>query len=448
MTAQGTKPSAPPRPPLTSPRRLGTGGGTALYAGAVLGPGVLALPALAAAAAGPASVLAWAALLVTSVPVAACFAALGARFPDGGGVATYVHRAVGPRAAAVVGWWFYGAVPVGVVAAAWIGGQYAAAAAGWSGTGTAAVAALVLAAALAANCRGLRLSSRVQLLLVGLLTALLLAAVLAAAPQVRAAYFTPFMPGGWGSVGSAAGVLFFAFAGWEAASHLSAEFADPRRDLPRVTALTLAVVSVLYLGLAIVTVGALGPAAAATDTPLTALLTRSVGGAARAVAAVAALFLTFGAVNSYVAGAARLGAALARDGAAPRWLARGGAPGEVPRRSLAVLAAGCVAVGALAAGGAAGLDGLMRATSTCLAAVTLAGLLAALMLLPRRTPLWWSAVGSAAITATVLVLSGVLLLIPLALAAAALCFQTFRRARLPDSGSGADSGSGSEENPV
>ncbi|WP_245606441.1 amino acid permease, partial [Streptomyces himastatinicus] len=200
MTAQGTKPSTPPRPPRTSPRRLGTGGGTALYAGAVLGPGVLALPALAAAAAGPASVLAWAALLVTSVPVAACFAALGARFPDGGGVATYVHRAVGPRAAAVVGWWFYGAVPVGVVAAAWIGGQYAAAAAGWSGTGTAAVAALVLAAALAANCRGLRLSSRVQLLLVGLLTALLLAAVLAAAPQVRAAHFTPFMPGGWGSV--------------------------------------------------------------------------------------------------------------------------------------------------------------------------------------------------------------------------------------------------------
>ena len=226
---------------------------------------------------------------MTSVPVAACFAALGARFPDGGGVATYVHRAVGPRAAAVVGWWFYGAVPVGVVAAAWIGGQYAAAATGWGGTGTAAVAALVLAAALAANCRGLRLSSRVQLLLVGLLTALLLAAVVAAAPQVRAAHFTPFMPGGWGSVGSAAGVLFFAFAGWEAASHLSAEFADPRRDLPRVTALTLAVVSVLYLGLAIVTVGALGPAAAATDTPLTALLTRSVGGAARAVAAVAAL---------------------------------------------------------------------------------------------------------------------------------------------------------------
>ncbi|MDW6063751.1 hypothetical protein SAZ11_44525 [Streptomyces sp. FXJ1.4098] len=104
-------------------------------------------------------------------------------------------------------------MPVGVVAGAWIGGQYTAAAAGLGDTGTAAVAGLVLAAAFAANLGGLHLSSRVQLLLVGLLAALLLAAVLAAVPHLRAAHFTPFMPGGWSSVGSAAGVLFFAFVG-------------------------------------------------------------------------------------------------------------------------------------------------------------------------------------------------------------------------------------------
>ena len=38
--------------------------------GGVLGPGMLVLPHLAAQAAGPASVLAWAALIVVSVPVA------------------------------------------------------------------------------------------------------------------------------------------------------------------------------------------------------------------------------------------------------------------------------------------------------------------------------------------------------------------------------------------
>ncbi|MFP3616342.1 amino acid permease, partial [Paraburkholderia sp. SIMBA_050] len=51
--------------------------GAALYIGAVLGTGVIALPALAAEVAGPASLLAWAALVVLSGPLAATFAALG-----------------------------------------------------------------------------------------------------------------------------------------------------------------------------------------------------------------------------------------------------------------------------------------------------------------------------------------------------------------------------------
>ncbi|MFE0190425.1 APC family permease [Streptomyces sp. NPDC058989] len=424
MTVQETSLAAPERADI---RRLGIGSGTALCAGAVLGPGVLTLPSLAAAAAGPASILAWVVLLAMCVPVAASFAALGARFPDGGGVATYVHRAIGPRAAAVVGWWFYGAVPIGVVSAAWIGGKYVADAAGWGEPGAYAVAGAVLVGSLVSNAVGLRMSGRVQLLLGGLLAAVLLCTVLTAAPQVSAAHFTPFLPGGWASVGSAASVLFFAFAGWEAASHLSGEFADPQRDLPRVTRRTLLVITVLYLGLAVVTIGVLGPAAADTDTPLTELLSRSVGAAARPVAAAAALFLTFGAVNSYLAGASRLGAALGRDGAAPRLLAKGGAPGEVPRRSLAVLGATAVAVGAAAGWGGADLDLLMRATATCLAAVTLAGLAAALVLLPRRTPLWCGVVASSLLTAAVLAFSGWLLVIPAVLACAACGFLTLRR---------------------
>ncbi|MEV0369614.1 amino acid permease [Streptomyces sp. NPDC050636] len=424
MTVQQTTLPASARPDV---RRLGIGSGTALCAGAVLGPGVLTLPSLAASAAGPASVLAWLVLLAMCVPVAASFAALGARFPDGGGVATYVHRAMGPRAAAVVGWWFYGAVPIGVVSAAWIGGKYVAEAVGWGDAGAAMVGGLVLAASLASNAVGLRMSGRVQLLLGGLLAAVLLCAVLAAAPHVSAAHFTPFMPGGWSSVGSAAAVLFFAFAGWEAASHLSGEFADPRRDLPRVTRYTLIVITVLYLGLAVATIGALGPAAADTDTPLTALLTQSVGVAARPVAAAAALFLTFGAVNSYLAGASRLGAALGRDGAAPRRLAKGGEPGEVPRRSLAVQGGAAVLVTVAAGFGGADLDLLMRATATCLAAVTLAGLAAALVLLPRRTPLWCGTLASSVLTTAVLAFSGWLLLIPVGLALASFCFLTLRR---------------------
>ncbi|GII03417.1 APC family permease [Planobispora takensis] len=434
--------------------------GTGLFLGAVLGPGVLALPHLAAAAAGPASVVAWAALLALSVPVALTFAALGGRFPDGGGVATFARRAFGPRAAAVTGWWFYFTVPIGVPAAAMIAGEYVASGLGLGPAGTVAVTCALLVAAFAANHAGLRFSGGLQLLLAGLLVALLVAAVAAALPAVRPQAFTPFAPHGWSGAAHAAGVLFFAFVGWEAASHLSAEFADPRRHLVRATVLTLAIVGVLYLGLAVTTIGVLGERAATSPVPLALLLEHGAGQAARPVTAVVALLLSFGAINTYVAGGARLGAALARDGALPARLAGppapagrdgGGAgdplrgpetgdplpgpeagapvpgPGErAPHRSLAALAlmSGVLTAVALAYG--IGLDPLMRATSACLAAVTVVGVAAATRLLAgagRRT-----AVVATVFTLVLLASCGPYLLVPAALAAAGLVISRLGRA--------------------
>lgn len=400
---------------------LGLRTGTALCMGAVLGPGVLALPSSAAAAAGPASVLAWAGLIALSLPVALVFAALGARHPDGGGVSAFVRQAFGAGAAAPVGWWFYWAIPLGVPAAALIGGEYVAAAAGWGGAAASVVAALVLAAAVLANLLGLRVSGRVQVLMAGLLVLLLCVTVAVCSAHVRGAHFTPFLPHGWSSVGSAVSVLFFAFAGWEAISHLSGEFTDPERDLPRVTLLAWAVVSCLYLGLAVVTIGVLGALAGTTSTPLTLVLERGIGSYARGVAAGAAVLLTFGAVNAYLAGGARLGAALARDGSLPRPLALG------TRRSLTLLAVACAAVllaaapGMSGAHGVLGLEVLLRATSACLAAVTLAGMLAAVVLLPRRSALHRCAIAGAALVTVVLAFCGPYVMVPAMLGVAALC---------------------------
>ncbi|MGN9846266.1 APC family permease [Nonomuraea sp. H19] len=352
---------------------MSAGQGTALLVGAVLGPGMLVLPHLAAAAAGPASVLAWAGLLALSVPVALTFAALGARYPDGGGVASFVGLAFGRHAAAVAGWWFYGAVPIGTVAGALVGGQYVEACFGVDAT---LAAWLIMIAAFGANTAGLRTSGRLQIGFVVLLVGLLAAAVITAAPHVDPANFTPFAPYGLAGVAGAAGVLMFAFVGWEAASHLSAEFADRTNGLVRATVVTLVVISVLYVGVSVTSVGVLG--ADMTGVPLTAMLELGLGDVARPVTGVVAVLLTFGAVNTYIAGAARLGAALARDGALPAWFAAGGEPGRTPYRSLGLLAVLCVPVLVWAVD----LDLLMRATSACLAAVTAAGVAAAVRALP------------------------------------------------------------------
>jgi amino acid efflux transporter len=398
--------------------RLGTAQGTALLVGAVLGPGVLALPHLAAGAAGPASIVAWAVLLVISAPVALTFAALGARFPDGGGVAGFASRAFGPRTAAIVGWCFYASVPLGVLSGALIGGDYVASAVGVGRPWPVVVAVALLAGAFVTNHGGLRTSGRVQLVLVSVLVVVLGVAILAAGPDVRRANFTPFAPHGGGGVVHAAGLLFFAFAGWEAVSHLSADFADPERSLPRATGLALLIVGTLYLGLAITVVGVLGDQAAASPVPLSLLLQEGIGDLARETTGVVAVILTFIAVNTYIAGGAKLGAALARDGALPAGLARGGAAGQVPHRSLLVVAGLTGLLTAVVVPLGFGLDTLMRATAACLAAVTLAGMAAATRLLSHGGRRGRALAGSATVFTGLMLLScGSFLLVPAAVAA-------------------------------
>jgi len=412
-----------------SSARIGIGQGTAIYVGAILGAGILALPSLAAKEAGPASVLAWALLLLFCVPVATTFAALGARYPDGGGVATFVSKAYGPRASAVVGYWFYFALPAGAPATAFVGGRYVADALGGGQTEALLIAVVLLGLAFTSNALGLKISGRVQLVLVGILALLLLIACLAALPSARMENLEPFAPNGFWSVGGAASLLFFSFAGWEAVTHLSGEFRDPARDLRRVTALTLVVVGILYIGLSLTSVLVLGPELADSPVPLSLLLQAGVGGAASAVTATVAALLALGTMTAYLAGASRLGAALARDGALPRWMAKGHQAGEVPRRSLGVLGVLSVVVAVFALTTGASLGSVMLGASACFIAVTVAGLVAGAHLLPTGRPVWFGAVLAAVVMAVVLVFSEWFLLVPLALGVAAVLY-TRRRARV------------------
>jgi len=57
-------------------------------------------------------------------------------------------------------------------------------------------------------------------------------------------------------------VLVWGFAGWEAVTSLSADYRNPGRDIPRVTAVAVAVVGLLYLGVVATSLLVLGPAGA------------------------------------------------------------------------------------------------------------------------------------------------------------------------------------------
>ena len=212
--------------------------------------------------------------------------------------------------------------------------------------------------------------------LAALLAVLLLVAVATALPSARAGNWTPFAPHGWLAIGTAANLLMLSFVGWEAVAHLAGDFADPRRQLPRAMLAAFAIVAVLYLALAVATVAVLG-GATGSKVPLADLMQRGLGGAGNALTAGAAVLLTVGTTNAYVAGATRLAAALAADGSMPRAMAR-------PHAPLAVIAAASAAILGVLAAGLVDVDPIVRAISTCFVAVYVAATAAGVRLLDGR----------------------------------------------------------------
>jgi amino acid efflux transporter len=245
-------------------------------------------------------------------------------------------------------------------------------------------------------------------------------AIVIAAPHIQTTRFRPFAPHGSAAVGHAALVVYYAFTGWEAAVHLSAEFRDPRRHLLRATKLTLLVVGVLYLCLVVTVIGVLGATAGRSPAPLTDLLRVGLGDSARLVTAVVAVLLSLGALNTFIAGAARLGASLGRTGAGPRVLARGGLVEEKPQVSLTVQMVVTFVVTVVAAALRLDLRTLMSLTSVMLGGVTLVGLLAAVWLLAGQRVLKAGAVVAAGVNVVVLSFGGLMVVVPVVVAVVAV----------------------------
>ena len=291
--------------------------GASLTTGAVLGAGILVLPSLAASIAGPASLLSWLFMGLLSLPMVAVISMMSSRYPDSGGIATYVRQGLGENTSRIVGLWILGAMPFGMPVTALIGAHYLGDVLGWSSAAIYGVAAVMLLLAVALNYRGIDLSGRVQVLVVSSILGILLLAITASLPQVQPAAFSPFLPHGWLPVGQTMSLLFFAFIGWEMIGHLAEEFRRPRKDIPLSLGLAALVINVLYLLIAFVTIGTLAYQSA---TPLTAMITLAAygwGEQASLLVSFLGLVACYCPVHTFIAGFSRLVYAQARDGALP-----------------------------------------------------------------------------------------------------------------------------------
>src|SRR6266508_691746 len=309
----------------------------AIYVSSLLGSGIVIIPGLAARIAGPASIVSWILLSIASYPFAYTFAKLSARKPESGGIYAFARDGIGLRAGAAAAWLFLAWAVLGAPAATVAAASYLAFVFPVSRLDIYLAAASILILAFVVNYIGIRFSGRVQLATVAAILVALVIAVVASAPRIRPANYTPFLPNGPGSIGTAAALIVWSYLGYENTSNVAEEFRDPERDFHRSVVISVFLISGLYLAIAVVTVGTGAYTVGAGATPFAAMMSDAFGSYGGAIVALLAVFVTFGTVNAYVAGMARVYYAAARDGVFPKALAAVDRRTGVPHHALVFL---------------------------------------------------------------------------------------------------------------
>ncbi len=313
-------------------RRLGTGDAVVVGLGAMIGAGIFASFAPAAAAAGSGLLVGLAVAAVVAYCNATSSARLAVRYPVSGGSYVYGRERLGPFWGYLAGWGFVVGKSASCAAMALTVGLYA-----WPGRAhLVAVAAVVALTAL--NYTGVRTAAR--------MTRVIVAVVLAVLAAVVVASFTGTGTGG--SVGvlavgadvgvpgilQAAGLLFFAFAGYARIATLGEEVRDPARTIPRAIPIALGITLVVYTAVAVAVLRVLGPQRLAASTAPLVDAVRAAGVSWLApVVTVGAAMAALGSLLALILGVSRTVLAMARDGRLPTALATVHPRFAVPHRA-------------------------------------------------------------------------------------------------------------------
>lgn len=318
-------------------RRLGTVDAVMIGLGSMVGAGIFAAFAPAAAAAGAGLLIGLGIAAVVAYCNATSSAQLAAQYPTSGGTYVYGRERLGQWPGYLAGWGFVIGKTASCAAMAMTFAAYAVPDPWQKPVAVAAVLALATI-----NYFGVtRTAAATRVIVVFVL--IVLAVVIVAGLSFGAPALDQTgklrIEGGWYGVLQSAGLLFFAFAGYARIATLGEEVKEPQRTIPRaiLTALGLAlVVYVLIAASVLLTLGASNIAQSAA--PLADVVTARGWGALEPLVRIGAAAAALGALLALVAGVGRTSLAMARNRDLPSWLAAVHPKYQVPYRAELTLA--------------------------------------------------------------------------------------------------------------
>jgi APA family basic amino acid/polyamine antiporter len=322
-------------------RRLGTGDAVVIGLGSMLGAGVFAAFGPAARAAGAGLLIGLGLAAVIAYCNAVASAQLAAVYPTSGGTYVYGRVCLGPWWGFAAGWAFVIGKTASCAAMALTFASYAVPGPWWAQrlVGVAAVIALA-----ALNYRGVTRTAALTRVLVACTLAALTVVVIGiwTGGHARAgnlAGWASLSPGGVHGMLQAAGLLFFAFAGYARIATMGEEVREPARIIPRAIPAALAITVAVYVIVAVSGLAAGGPHVLAhAASPLTAAVQAAGAGGVAPIVRAGGALASLGALLALIAGVGRTSLAMARNGDLPRWLAAVHPRFLVPHHAEAALA--------------------------------------------------------------------------------------------------------------
>ena len=272
----------------TLKRELGPLALVTLGIGAVIGAGIFVLSGeVASQHAGPALTLSIVLAGVACVFAGLCYAELASMIPVAGSAYTYAYATLGELVAWIIGWDLVleYSLSSSTVAVGWSGyavtllsemgiavpprltgapGTQIALADGTHVTALINLPAILICLALTGLLvLGIRESARVNTTIVIIKLVVLTLFIAVGAHYVNTANLHPFIPPnsgtfgsfGWSGIVRGAGIIFFAYIGFDAVSTASQEAKNPGRDIPIGILVSLAICTLLYIAVGLVMTG-------------------------------------------------------------------------------------------------------------------------------------------------------------------------------------------------
>ena len=293
-------------------KRLGPLDVTVFGVGVIIGTGIFVLTGKAAGVqAGPAVALSFVVAAIACGLAAVCYAEFASTVPVAGSAYTFSYASLGELVAWIIGWDLILELALGASTVA----------VGWStyfadvmrsagvtvpdwlyGDGHNLVAAAIIVILTGVICLGIKVSSRINLVMVVVKLSVVLFVIVAGLFYVRTANWSPFVPpsgskptagaesvpsllqdlgfapGAFGVSGifTAAALVFFAFIGFDIVATAAEETRNPQRDMPIGIIGSLAICTTLYVAVSLVVTGMVKYDQITVDAPLAEAF-RSVG---------------------------------------------------------------------------------------------------------------------------------------------------------------------------